>query len=495
MRYLKTLTFLFCVLFGVEALAQSSPQTFSRIRDGALPNNLANVYQFQITFPTTYYGLFTASGTYYYDGDSATFRRWWGKTAGADAITNATPFPWVGNFNYALHGLTWDRMTLSTSSDGALSATPQGLDTIDYTHFFNGTRFQRWTGEAVDDSMTAAPVSPFVASYGVFGSLDLAISRRITGEAWDDNMAGAANPNSNSFGVYYDAANAFARRWRGESWDDSIGLVDNAPSVIGLSTFYDGDSTVGYRWNGLVMDDAMPSGPTAPYTISLGSFFNGVNFQRWTGEAYDASMTAAPTSPNINSFGVFWDSTNSINRRWLGETLDGSNTAPITAPYVGAITYGLDATGLIYYPLKTDANGLFIHIADLQPGDDAVNDYKKIKVQAVNPYSPTATTTAAVDVTGTIAILSSLEILGYSQYTINVKNTGGVNTVDYVVLYASPNGTDWTILDTYNTDIAPGGIARVVSVINNADRYIKVLAATVANTTSVDCYVTGRVSN
>ena len=44
MRYLKSLIFFACFLFSSIAIAQSSPQTFSRIRDGALPNNLANVY-------------------------------------------------------------------------------------------------------------------------------------------------------------------------------------------------------------------------------------------------------------------------------------------------------------------------------------------------------------------------------------------------------------------------------------------------------------------
>lgn len=656
----------FCLSLG--AFAQSSPQTMSRIRDGALPNNLANVYQFQITFPTTYYGLFTASGTYYFDGTSGTFRRWWGSTQPADGVLNtAVPSPYVQNFPSLWDpiNLRWNRQTVYAAGDG-LSATLDGTPVLSLGTFYDGTNYRRWRGaaassdavvtttvapyvnglnmyyststvwrrniggpladnllgtrdmpwtgaynlfydtsdqfykrwrgETVDDAMTAAPVAPFVGAYNLF--YDGANSRRWTGEAIDDSMTAApVAPFTASYGVFYDGTNA--RRWvgatidddmtadpvapwvaaygvfrnldggpigsqriSGESWDGAMTMTPVNPNINAWNVFYNADTNKGAMWVGETANDTM--GGTGPIVIAINGFYNGTNYQRWIGEAWDtdmavttnpnvnafgvfrdltaskngqwsgalwsADMTQPLAAPNVNSLGVFRDTTNSKNiwwngvaandtmtaaqiapfvlslgtfyngtnyQRWTGTTALPTSVSPMAAPYVGSMSYGYDNVGGLFRPLRTDSSGnLYVNQASLMPGQDSVNDWVKEKTQAVATFTPTVTSTATVDATGTIVILASVEVLSYSNFTITVKNTGGVNAIDNVYVEVGPDGTEWSLIATYDTNIAAGGSARIVSVSNNSDRYLRVrAAATAAVTTSTNCWITGRVAN
>lgn len=398
-------------------------------------------------------GLETLSSSYFYDGTN--FVRWAGAAAGADNVSNATSSPWVKNFNMAYDGATWDRVRTYTLSD-ALGASPTAVGSTSFTTFYDGTNFRRWLGET-----------------------------------WDAALAGSVNPNVNAFGVYYNGTTA--TRWAGEEWDTTIAGT-NGPAVLSLGTFYDADTSTGYRLNGAVIDDAMPAGPTAPYSISLGSFYDGTNFRRWTGETYDSAIagTVAPLTIALNAF---YDGTAGTSQYWLGGSLTSSISAPVDGPYVGSIMYGYSSTGPMYYPVKADANGIFVHQADLLPGEDSTNDWRKVRVQSVSTYAPTKTTTASVTAAET-EVLASVEMLGYAGYTINVKNTGATNSLDTTYLYVSPDGTNWVLLDTNTNNITPGNTARSFSISNNTDRYVKVMAAaTAAVTTSAECWITARVTN
>jgi hypothetical protein len=391
-----------CSLIGT-AFAQPSPQTYTRIRDGGLPNNLANVYQFQITFPTTYYGLYTASGMYYYDGDSGTFRRWWGTTSGSDTVTNLTPSPWVSNFNYlfdgvnwnrqrtypagdalsstlagtptislneffdgttyrrwlgnaggadavvnttrspwtsnflySLHGATWDRVTSSTVGD-AMSATPQGLDTASYNLFYNGTNYQRWTGETWDDSINLA-IGPSVLSLNTFYNLDLTKGARVSGEAWTADMAGSANPNTNSFGVFRDTTNSKNVWWGGPAWSADMTLVPT-PGVTSLGVFRDTTNSKNIWWNGPAWSADMTLATPAPDVNALGVFRDTTNSKNvwWGGPAWSGDMTLVPT-PGVTSLGVFRDTTNSKNIWWNGPAWGDDMTLSTPAPNVNALS-------------------------------------------------------------------------------------------------------------------------------------------------------------
>jgi len=397
MKYFKHLLLIVAMLFSIVVQAQSSPQTFTRIRDGALPNNLANVYQFQITFPATYFGLLTASGTYFYDGTSATFRRWWGSTAPADGVQNtAVPSPYVQNFPslWNATSLRWNRQTTVTLADNM--DPPQLTGVGSFLMVWDGAKWDRWSG---------------------------------------------------------------------------------GPTAVTLG-------------------DAMGAAPTGAPTAAYNTFFDGANFQRWTGEAWDTSIDITNV-PGVLSLGTFYDTTTAKGRRLTGISALPTSLSPPPAPWVGAVGYNYDYVGGLFHPVRADSSGnTYVLQAALTPGQDSVNDWTKTRTQSVEPLAPTKTTTATVDATGNIVVLASIEVLAYSNLTITVKNTGGVNSLDNIYVDVAPDGAAWTALTIYPTDVAPGGIVRVISISNNSDRYLRVrAAATAAVTTSTDCWLTGRVSN
>ena len=469
MNYLKRLLFALAVLFGATALAQSSPQTFTRIRDGALPNNLANVYQFQITFPATYFGLLTASGTYFYDGTSATFRRWWGSTAPADGVLNtAVPSPYVQNFPslWNATSLRWNRQTTVTLADNM--DPPQLTGVGSFLMVWDGAKWDRWSGGptavTLGDAMGAAPTGAPTAAYNTFF-------------------------NGTNF-----------QRWTGEAWDTTMTTAPVAPFVNALSTFYNVDGvagTRGYQLNGETMDTTLAlSAPVAPYVGAYNLFYNGSGPALWTGEAWDTSIDITNV-PGVLSLGTFYDTTTAKGHRLTGISALPTSLSPPPAPWVGAVGYNYDYVGGLFHPVRADSSGnTYVLQAALTPGQDSVNDWTKTRTQSVEPLAPTKTTTATVDATGNIVILASIEVLAYSNLTITVKNTGGVNSLDNIYVDVAPDGAAWTALTIYPTDVAPGGIVRVISISNNSDRYLRVrAAATAAVTTSTDCWLTGRVSN
>jgi hypothetical protein len=267
-------------------------------------NTLANSISTALKYPGT------MSFGYYFNGTT------WDRTLGGaltDNLTQPAGFPYNASFLMVWDGAKWDRMTQPTggtsgNSGDAISATQSGLYGVSLNHFYNGSNFKRWLGEAVDDSMTEAPVAPWVASYGVFRNLDGGPigSQRMTGEGWDSTMSSSpTNLNTNAFGV-----------------------------------FYNGTTNKGYYWSGEAAGDTIAS--TAPTVLNIGHFYNGSGYQRWKGEAWDADM-ATTTNPNVNAFGVFKDSSTSKNAQVGGEAWD-ADMAIVNAPSSLALNVYRDTT-------------------------------------------------------------------------------------------------------------------------------------------------------
>jgi len=441
------------------------------------------------TAPTTL-GLQVQSAEYFYNGTN--FVRWTGPTLGADNVANATPAPWTNNFNYAYDGATWDRVRTYTLSD-ALGSAPTAVGATAFNTFYDGTNFRRWQGESWDTGIDTVTIAPSVIGLNAFYEGGSSKGYRWTGELWDTDMGFVTNPNVNSFGVFRDSTTNKNAQVQGEAWDADMAVV-NAPSSLALNVFRDSTGSKNTWWYGAVPADNLGTAMAAPYTLSLGTFYDGTNYRRWTGETYDSALatTVAPVTIALNAF---YDGGASTSQYWLGGSLTSSISAPVDGPYVGSIMYGYSATGPFYYPVKADANGIFVHQADLLPGEDSTNDWRKVRIQSVATYAPTKTTTATVTAAET-EVLASVEVLGYAGYTINVKNTGGVNSLDTTYLYVSPDGTNWVLLDTNVTNVAPGITLRAFAFSNSTDRYVKVMAAaTAAVTTSADCWITARVAN
>lgn len=361
---------------------------------------------------------------------------------------------------------------------------------------WNGTAWERWWSAAMNaDNVAATTRAAWTGSFlmgwdaagGNWDRLRLSppgVSIATTTEAL----------HSLGLTYFYDGTNYV--RWAGSTAGaDNVANATPSPWVKSFNMAYDGAT-----WDRMTMTAAGDAiGATTPglTALSLNTYYNisGTVYRRWAGENWDTSIANA-NGPAVLSLGTFYDNTTSTGYRWNGGSLTSSINAPVTGPYVGSVMYGYSSTGPMYYPVKADANGIFVHQADLLPGEDSTNDWRKVRLQSVATFAPTETTTASITDAGTTEVLASVEMLGYAGYTVNLKNTGGANNITNTYLYVSPNGTDWTLLDTNPTDITPGNTVRVFATTQYTDRYVKVLAAAVAGqTTSGKCWITARVAN
>lgn len=142
--------------------------------------------------------------------------------------------------------------------------------------------------------------------------------------------------------------------------------------------------------------------------------------------------------------------------------------------------------------LKLDAmDGLYTGRTWTISGEDAGNDYLKIKKQDVEPVHPGVEQTAAIG-TATVTILASREVLTDVNWCIYIENTDGVDPLTDADVEVSPDGTTWIDLGWSTCDDLAAGSACVYCVSNNAYRYLRVRAAAAdANQASTDCWYTG----
>lgn len=118
-------------LYSSIVFAQANQQVYSRIRDATNPNSLASVLQYALTIPTTTYGLQVRSGLYGY---------------------NAT-------------NVVWDALNVYAAGD-SLSATADGLGTISFTLFYDGTNHRRWLGDVLSSETTVnRDYAPYTRSF------------------------------------------------------------------------------------------------------------------------------------------------------------------------------------------------------------------------------------------------------------------------------------------------------------------------------------------
>ena len=387
----------------------------------------------------------------------------------------------------------WEGETWDTAIDGTANA-PSVLS-LGTFYDLTTSKGYRWTGKALADDGDSPASVPGVGSYQMVWdgakwdrmSQPTGGSTATLGDIMGATPTGTA---SASYTTFYDGTNF--RRWLGAVPADNLGIAMAAPYTISLNSFYDGTNF--RRWLGAVPADNLGTAMGAPYTLSLGAYYDGTNYRRWTGETWDTTIDTITVAPSTIALNAFYDATTSKGYRWNGGSLTSSIGAPVTGPYVGSIMYGYSSTGPTYYPVKADANGIYVHQADLAPGEDAVNDWKKVRVESVAVYTPGYTDTASVAVAAT-EVMASVEVLGYSNMSFTCKNTGVTNLIDTTYLYIAPNGSDWQVIATNTTDIAPGATARVFQISNNSDRYMKMMASSNASTTSSRCWLTARVTN
>jgi hypothetical protein len=127
---------------------------YVRMQDGNGTTLVDNLVMAGADIATTEVGVYSLAGNYFWGNTLAKFTRWYGNALVADTATPTVPF--VGSFGmvYDIANTNWNMMTSHLIADN-LSATPEGLDALSYTLFYNGSNYQRWTGSILSGETIA----------------------------------------------------------------------------------------------------------------------------------------------------------------------------------------------------------------------------------------------------------------------------------------------------------------------------------------------------
>lgn len=522
--------FVLAAVISTVVYSQSSPETMSRIRDNTTATAVADVTQLGGTQLAANYGLNVAAGCYYVSG--ITWYSWSGGLANSDAVDPATTrAPYVQTLGMYYDGTNWKRITGETY-DGALATTNAPVF-ISLGAYWDGSASARWAGEAWDTDM-GVTTNPNVNAFGVFRDLTGAKNGQWSGELWSGDMTQPlAAPNVNALGVFRETANSKNIWWNGIAAADNMPAGQIAPFTLSLGTFYRTDNTAAYqRWTGEVWGATMTTAPEAPFVNSLGVFYNtdgaaGTKGYRLTGETVDSSMTAAPVAPWVAAYTTFYNGTNS--QYWQGSVLSSETTANTTyAPHTKNHNYCYDATsgswrwvnvidsqadgqastlnGMVTSSIGYAYNGSSFDMMrvgasnELQttdiatrPGEDAANDWRKVKKEQTGVYTPAATTGTAVTAgTSPVIVLAAIEAMSDINWCVYLKNTDGADAFTDAFIDTSPNNSDWVTLTWTECDSLAAGAVCVYCVSNNAYRYIRARVSSAADLTVSAWYVANK---
>jgi hypothetical protein len=342
-----------------------------------------------------------------------------------------------------------------------MTTAPSNPNINAFNTFYNndggaGTKGYYWFGETIDDSMTQAPVAPFVAAYQVFSSLDGALSRRATGESWDTMMtAMPTNPNINAYSVFYDSFTSLSSRWNGAAIADTMG------------------------------------NPTAPYVIGLNAFNDGTNYRRLVGSVLSSETTANTTyAPHAKDMLHCYDAT-SGSWRWVNviDTQADGQASTLNGMVTSSIGYGYNGT--TFDMLRVGAsNELQITDVATRPGEDAANDWKKVRIESIATATPAYEDTAAFSALTTI--LASVEIIGYTNVCFYILNTAGgaAAALSDTLAQVSPDNSNWVSLSWDGCDTLAINTTCVYCISGNAYRYARLRAQTAGATTTTRAWMT-----
>lgn len=283
--------------------------------------------------------------------------------------------------------------------------------------------------------------------------------------------------------------------WDGAAWDrltvqaagDALSATRQGLDALAFNLFYDGTNF--RRWLGAAAGDVLAAAPVAPYSLGLNLFYDGTNFRRWLGATLSDALAAAPVAPYTIALNTFYDGAN--NRRWQGVTSADNLSLPV-APWTNSVLMGYDGATLDM--LRVGAVGE-LEVTDVatRPGEDAANDWRKVKKQSIAVYTPAATMGTAV-AAAPVIVLASTEVLSYPNFCIYLKNAGGGGggPLTDANVQVSPDGTLWISIVSTVCDAITTGLGCVQCVTNNAYRYVRVYAtaAAPANDTTVDAWIT-----
>lgn len=335
-----------------------------------------------------------------------------------------------------------------------------GLVTLDLLQFFDGSDWRRVTGAALDsDDIASTTVVPYVGNFNYLYDT--------VNDNWD-RMSG------------YDIKLSFKDVFALFTYSATMFMVGD--------TFYD--------WRGAAMnDDAVLNTVTAPWVGSFNMMHDtvGDSWERFHAHAAGDALSATQMGLDVLGYTLFYDGTD--YRRWQGITAANGLTLPV-APWTNTVIYGYNGATLDMAKLGAVGELLVTDVAT-RPGEDAGNDWRKTKKEAIAVYTPAPTTGTAV-AAAAVEVLGSKEIMGYPNVCIWLKNAGGGGggPLTDADIQVSPDGTLWVSITSTVCDAITSGIGCVQCLEGSAYRYVRVYAtaAAPANDTTVDAWLTANVN-
>jgi hypothetical protein len=126
-----------------------------------------------------------------------------------------------------------------------------------------------------------------------------------------------------------------------------------------------------------------------------------------------------------------------------------------------------------------------------RPGEDAGNDWRKIKKESIGTYSPAKEIVANIGAVATV-VISSKEILGYPNCCFYLENDDAADNFTDADIQISPDNATWISLTWNDCDGLTPGAACSICLSGNAYRYARVLVTGAAgpSLSSVDGWIT-----
>lgn len=185
---------------------------------------------------------------------------------------------------------------------------------------------------------------------------------------------------------------------------------------------------------------------------------------------------------------------------WGRISVDGTNAMDATHPLPVSATMAANAvTNPIYNRISVDGTNAMdsthpLSISATNAANTALNPIYMYKSGAAT-YSPAKTTTASV-AGALVDVLASVEVLGYINFCVTLKNNDAANPFTDAAIFQSPDNSSWESLNWTACDTLAAGTLCSYCVSGNAYRYIKAQAkADVALTvSSVDAWLTANVN-
>ena len=254
--------------------------------------------------------------------------------------------------------------------------------------------------------------------------------------------------------------------------------------------------TDGADLSNIVTDAAtQAAGLNGLVTLNLGMMHDTVGdvWQRIHAHAAGDALSATQMGLDVLGYTLFYDGTD--YRRWQGITAANGLTLPV-APWTNTVIYGYNGATLDMAKLGAVGELLVTDVAT-RPGEDAGNDWRKTKKEAIAVYTPAPTTGTAV-AAAAVEVLGSKEIMGYPNVCIWLKNAGGGGggPLTDANIQVSPDETLWVSITSTVCDAITSGIGCVQCLEGSAYRYVRVYAtaAAPANDTTVDAWLTANVN-